>query len=945
MRARLRDLSVTPELSSQLLLDVRLSDLGLPGRPVRFEVFFSADPVLDGLTLDGECQIHGRSVETNIELAVRGLRPRPAAGYLLPLGLRPVANELSMKTHAHISLTIPEPPATGVTGSLLVDAISLTADGKETLGLDQLSLGPVNIRENSFDLGKLIIEGARANASRSVDGTIRVAGVDLVPIQKSAAPTSQPATEAATATAPAASEPATTPAPASTGESSASATPPAARLHLGLQEVTFRHARASFHDEAITPATEVAVDIDELTGRTASPDLTGEDLALELSGALRMPGMARTVQLKGTAHPFAKVRSAEMQIMAEGIKPDALRPYLDRAGIESDLNDGSLACKLAGTLSSDARGGIVGGFRVSGLRLEDQGSELFSLDDLHFEGIGLNPKSDWITLKAIDIVGPTLEAQRDPSGGVAMLGFHTKQPTTLAPASAPATFDSTQPATQNAATLPGAAPAAAPPLHFPKVDLGRLTWSQIHLRLSDQTVSPPTSLDLADARCDLSNLKIDLDLSDTNGSNKPGTPGTFSAQLAAPGWAKALSIKGEVVPQPGALLATVEVAGQGLNALPLAPYIRTLGIDPTLEDGAIHLRADARLARVDQGLSTSLILRDVSYTDGPNELIAVDMVRMNDLVFRPGRVDIGAVSVERPRVSVAREADGALLLGGMRLRPTGNRQGGTPSAASPATAPAHSLQPALVTVLQRFHVNQGSLTWKDEMVHPAVNTAVRASVDLNALTLGQVAQPAYFRMTADVAGAVDSLTIGGTISATDPGPSAQLEIAAAGVRAGSLAPYLPAGVAVTLRDGRIKAGIDAQWIDNPEGGKQGHFKLTHVDLREGEKGIADFRLPISDLKEGVKGTLLSIGEANVVVSRLDLEHRVVAVKEISVTDGNIRVRRTQDGSLEAAGLALVAVPEPALGADKAPCRDPGSPVFQIRNRKSEIGNLPRLQQA
>ncbi len=102
VRAHVRDLSVSPPLDTVTALDLRVSDVGSALRPTQFEVDISSDPILDSMLIEGEGRASGATLDANVRIRVRGLHGKPAAGYLAPLGIQPVAESIDMKMTGHV---------------------------------------------------------------------------------------------------------------------------------------------------------------------------------------------------------------------------------------------------------------------------------------------------------------------------------------------------------------------------------------------------------------------------------------------------------------------------------------------------------------------------------------------------------------------------------------------------------------------------------------------------------------------------------------------------------------------------------------------------------------------------------------------------------------------------------------------------------------------------
>jgi hypothetical protein len=88
VRARFRDARVVPTVETAVSLDVRVSDLGVQGRPARFEINVSAENLLDSLSITGQANGQGRNLDATLQFRMWGLHPRPTGGYLSDFGLR-----------------------------------------------------------------------------------------------------------------------------------------------------------------------------------------------------------------------------------------------------------------------------------------------------------------------------------------------------------------------------------------------------------------------------------------------------------------------------------------------------------------------------------------------------------------------------------------------------------------------------------------------------------------------------------------------------------------------------------------------------------------------------------------------------------------------------------------------------------------------------------------
>ena len=176
-----RDRSVRPRFETTIRTTLRISDVGSGGAPAQFELQVEADPVLDTLIVNGVMQNTPTSVDVDLNVLLRGLHPKPAAAYLSPLGIRPIANDITVKAQAQLTANA-IPNTNDVSGRLTVSDLSATVDNTEWASLKTVSLDAKKVNLSAIELGRLLIETGRASARRSAEGHVQVAGFELVPV-------------------------------------------------------------------------------------------------------------------------------------------------------------------------------------------------------------------------------------------------------------------------------------------------------------------------------------------------------------------------------------------------------------------------------------------------------------------------------------------------------------------------------------------------------------------------------------------------------------------------------------------------------------------------------------------------------------------------------------------------------------------------------------------
>ena len=104
MNVHFRDLSVTPNFETQVQATIRLSDIGSSQQPAKVDVEVGADPVLDSMQISGTVQDTATTIDADMRIVLRGLHPKPAAAYLLPIGLQPVADQIAVRAGMKLSV-------------------------------------------------------------------------------------------------------------------------------------------------------------------------------------------------------------------------------------------------------------------------------------------------------------------------------------------------------------------------------------------------------------------------------------------------------------------------------------------------------------------------------------------------------------------------------------------------------------------------------------------------------------------------------------------------------------------------------------------------------------------------------------------------------------------------------------------------------------------------
>ncbi|MCK5940984.1 MAG: DUF748 domain-containing protein, partial [Planctomycetes bacterium] len=217
---------------------------------------------------------------------------------------------------------------------------------------------------------------------READGALAFAGLRTVAVAAADVPTEQPAAPA---------DPA----------------PPGPLPKLRLGSFVWSGARLSYTDRGRTPAATVA--LSDLQVR-ADALAFGEDAPpgrVQLSFAL--PDAARACRAEVALRSRADGLTTQLQWRTDGLTLNALRPWLEAAGLQPELQDGSVTVDVEADLQ--LRPTFAASAAVSNLRLTDGETRWLSLRALRGDGVAIGP--DGLQLGSWTAQDPYLEVHRD----------------------------------------------------------------------------------------------------------------------------------------------------------------------------------------------------------------------------------------------------------------------------------------------------------------------------------------------------------------------------------------------------------------------------------------------------------------------------------------------------------------------------------------------------
>lgn len=227
------------------------------------------------------------------------------------------------------------------------------------------------------------------------------------------------------------------------------------------------------------------------------------------------------------------------------------------------------------------------------------------------------------------------------------------------------------------------------------------------------------------------------------------------------------------------------------------------------------------------------------------------------------RIDINTVAIESPKANLTM-GDGVLAATAASSNEVAPKEAASQSAGASSAPWAWSLG--------TLSVRNGTITWHDGKVRPAVNMTVsNLKVDLTKLTSAEGAAPAGFALSAHVLDGTTNLK--GTVSLS------------------------PLKVAASLSGDKINFRQAAGYVQNATGLDVAGLANFTVNARHDEANTtASGNLTLTRITvKNRLDTLLSLKNANVAVSAFDLAKKNVAVDTVLLDTVMVNLRNTKSG--------------------------------------------------
>jgi hypothetical protein len=780
VRATVIDRTVEPALELQVDVTLRLSDVGVEARPSRLHLVMAAAPLLDVLTVDARVEARPASLDARLRVRARGLRPQAAAPLLASLGVEAPARTFGFDLGLEANAEVTGQGQRALSATLALSDIACTADGRELVGLDRVTIRAPSISATRVEVQELALSGAR----------VLLEGVDAV----------------------------------EGGE-----------LTAELRSLKVSGLTLDPEDPEVSPA------------------FTAEAV---------VPGVVGGLRLTGRAKPFAARRTVAVQLEAEGITLDRLRPALTAAGVTPLLVSGTARLHADAAVEQRADGDLVLEASLSGLRYGDGGRELLALDALRARDV-IVPAEGGLAIGEVRTEGGRVALRTTPGGATEALGLRF-----------------------------GAGGQGKPPA------------------AGDPQAAGPVELAIADAGFAVRGLSVG------GAGGAPAEPATWELTAGLPGIAASIRVDGELELADEQVTAGARLRASGITLARAKPWLEAAGVRSTLQDGELSLDLNA-LVRYSEGepIQADAAVHGVALEDGGAELLGCDAVRVRGVSVGDARIAVGAVEVERPRASVRRAADGALYAAGLRIAggtpaPTpsgepgaapgpqrrgaaqdeagGGGNGGATAAAAPGPAgEAAPESPATSISFGSFRLAGAELAWTDEHIDPPVREAIALDAGVDAFELGG-ASPAPFYIRTRLAVAETQLDLQGDVRAGMDGGALRASLGVGGLRGGPLAGYLPPGLRSGFDGGAVTARLEAGAAAAADGGIGAELAVREVAVRPRAGGAPT----------------LSWEALRVVVDRIAPDGGAIQLREVALEGLEADVVRSAQGALEVAGIVV-----------------------------------------
>ncbi len=905
MKLHLIDKSVRPAVDTRLDMNIRVSELGLKGKPTRFGLSFWSGTMLDTLRVGGTFTNTASTLSAHAHVFMIGLHLKPVAGYLRPLGLVPTAGSLSLHATAECQLHVLPTPHAALTASCGITDLLLSAQGQPALGIAKLALA-AELKGKLLNISNVTLDGCHFYARRTRSGTFQFAGLNL-----SRALSAPPRARTPVAVKVAVKAVAANSVLKAAANVVAKSKQASGHYAFGIQAVHLHDLELTWLDHALVPTNRITLKLNSLVA-TNSGGLPGQpSFHLRLKGNGSVPGVASAFTLSGSSLPFAHPALLNARFAATGITAGALQPYLRAAGLASELTDGSLHLRVQANVGRSADGTLFAGFSLHNLVFADAGKTLLNFPGMELSALRVNPVTGRFEVGKVLVDGPDFSITREKSGDLSLLGVRL--------------LGRSKPSARLAKAEAGPhGPAGTPVL--PRIQVDSFLWHHIRIHFQDDAPGIARGFSIAHAGLSVKNFLLDM----AHVSAHPRT-GIIHAWVAAPGLLQSAELSGTLLPGKNRLGFVLSAVARQLNLTPLTPYLVPRGILPLMTNGTLSAGIKGRLEKTADSYRGEFQATNVRLLNGSRTLASLAALDMSGVRVSPHGLAIAKCGVIKPWIHIARTKQGRLEALGLRFVPA---SGGVVNSPVPAGAVPPPAGAARFFLLQKFSLKKAGLLWTDADVCRPVTLRISATATASHVLLGSATGRhwSHFAIQASIPGVLGNMSVRSRFAALTRGGNtrAALTVALRHISAAPLEPYIPRNMYSTMQNGSLQLAANLFMHSNPKGGMAGRFVLQSLDL---SNAIHD---PVRHGPAGmVVRHLLQISPAILTLARFDPAAHRIAINLATVTVHSLRIARRTNGDWSLLGLGLAAHPlrpagpAPVITVPTGAFRFPTVPVLPL----------------
>jgi uncharacterized protein involved in outer membrane biogenesis len=868
-----RDDSVEPAFQSDLKVHLTAAKLGLPTDEgvAHIDLTLSLLPVIKELSFHAQTSLNGEDNRFHWTVKAASIDIDKARQYLDPI--RSQQKKLSLSAAGSLSTEAAPGYPDSLKATVRVNDLQLKAEADEQLALDRLEIHITALNLSELIIGEIKLTGVRASAVRTASGDIEVAGL-LLPTAKKQRKNAgqQPSLAREVKEQPKA--------------------PLDYRFLVNLLAVSGLDLK--FEDKTTKPGLSVQLQSHEILIRDFILDKAEQQRPSLVTARLKAPGIAQSIFIDGQVTLFSKRKTVKVTVKVDGIKPAALKPYLEKAHIESEIKAGKLQFQVS-AMASSQRAGAQSSFQLTKLRFSD-GEQLLALDSCQLENLRSAPTGLNIRADTVSVQGFRGRLERDSNGDLLCCHLRFKKPGEAAQnKDSRGKKEALTKVNKNEKT---------------RIELSHLKLGQINVSFYDRSSKRPLDLSLKDMGLQFDELLFNLD---PKANSKEATL-NFSTRV--PGLLDQLTARGVITPSLKSPNISLTITGQGFKPTALAGVFKRHHIKSQLNNGWFKIVAGASAELQEERIQGNLTVDRAELKDGAATLFLLRDVKLAGLNVELRNKEAKSVSVDLIEIPTLQAA---LTLSKDSLDFCGLRRSLKPEKSSPAPkqralvkAPKRALPDF---ALKKLKIGQIAVQLTDDFGPSGRVTPLTLTADLGPLlfnnTKEEGASKTPYSITVRAPGVWDKLALSGSFAGDLRGLKLNAHLDLTGLTASSLRAHLAKhSIRPQLKSGRLKLDIiSALALDN----KTASVQINQASFHDGPLEHWGWdQMKIDQFQWGQKSKRV--------------------FKLLKVTRPRLRLARLKSGSLSLSGLII----------DPAPSK-PGSQKKGARSL-SEDGE-PRVKMA